>query len=151
MGLIRDAVIDMDSKGIFQWDSIYPNEYVINDDINDGNLFVYEDCGIIKGIIVLNEHQEKEYLDVKWEFDGGRQLVVHRLCIAPRYQGQGIARLFMAYAEEHGKGLGYGSIRLDAFTNNMRACTLYVKLGYKAAGIVHFRKGKFYCFEKKLG
>jgi ribosomal protein S18 acetylase RimI-like enzyme len=87
---------------------------------------------------------------VKWEINSGKQLVVHRLCIDPKYQGQGIARTLMDYAEQYGKEQGYGSIRLDAFVNNPRACRLYEGLGYKAVGTVEFRKGKFYCFEREL-
>lgn len=150
MEVIQNAVFDMDSKGIYQWDSIYPNVDVINDDIGEGNLYVYDDCGIVKGIIVLNEYQDDEYGDVEWVFNSGEQLVVHRLCIDPRYQGQGIARLLMSYAEEYGKEHGYESIRLDAFADNKRSCRLYEGLGYRLAGIVEFRKGKFYCYEKSL-
>ncbi|SNX53904.1 GNAT family N-acetyltransferase [Thermoanaerobacterium sp. RBIITD] len=150
MGIIHNAIIDMEAKGIYQWDSIYPNDEVINNDLSNETLYVYEDGGIIKGIIVLNEYQDKEYEDMKWEFNSGKHLIIHRLCIDPKYQGQGIARLLVDYAEQQGKALGYESIRLDAFVNNERACNLYKKLGYKAVGIVEFRKGKFYCFEKGL-
>lgn len=150
MEIIHNAIIDMEAKGIYQWDSIYPNDEVINNDLSNETLYVYEDGGIIKGIIVLNEYQDKEYEDMKWEFNSGKHLIIHRLCIDPKYQGQGIARLLVDYAERRGKALGYESIRLDAFVNNERACNLYKKLGYKAVGIVEFRKGKFYCFEKGL-
>lgn len=150
MGIIYDATADMDSKGIFQWDSIYPDDEVIKEDLSCGELYVYDDEGKIKGFIVLNEYQDEEYKGVKWNINYGKQLVVHRLCIDPAYQGQGIARTLMKYAEQYGKEHEYGSIRLDAFVNNLRACRLYEKLGYKAVGVVEFRKGKFYCFEKGL-
>lgn len=150
MNIVRRAVDDMESKHIYQWDSIYPNEEVIRDDISEGDLYTFEDSGIIKGIIVLNEFQDREYEDIKWEFNKGKQLVVHRLCIDPLYQGQGIARLLMGFAEDCGREKGYESIRFDTFVNNRRACGLYEKLGYKAVGTVTFRKGEFYCFEKKL-
>jgi ribosomal protein S18 acetylase RimI-like enzyme len=150
MDLIQAAIIDMEAKGIYQWDSIYPDQKVITDDIKDRTLYVYADGGIVQGIIVLNEHQDDAYHDLIWRFNTGRQLVVHRLCIAPQYQGKGIARLLMEFAEQLSKDSGYESIRLDAFAENARACDLYKKIGYKEVGIVDFRKGKFYCFEKKV-
>ena len=148
--IIQDAVADMESKGIHQWDEIYPDEEIIYKDLRDEHLYVYMDNDSVKGIVVLNEHQDKEYESICWKYNSGSQLVVHRLCVDPRFQGQGIARQLMAYAEEYGKESQYGSIRLDSFINNDRACNLYERLGYTNAGIVNFRKGKFYCFEKRL-
>lgn len=150
MNIIQNAIVDMESKGIYQWDSIYPNAEVINNDLDKGILYVYVDSGSIKGIIVLNEHQDKEYEDMDWKLNSGKHLIVHRLCVDPGYQGMGIARLLMNFAEEYGKENGYESIRLDAFMSNKHACSLYEKLGYSTAGIVQFRKGKFYCFEKRV-
>ena len=37
MAIIKDAIIDMESQGIFQWDNIYPNEDVISTDIYKEN------------------------------------------------------------------------------------------------------------------
>lgn len=150
MNLIKDAVNDMESKGVFQWDSLYPNEEIISFDVSNGCLYVYEDSGYVKGIVVLNEYQDKEYEEVNWEYNSGKQLVVHRLCILPKYQSQGIARCLIEFAGQHGKREGYSSIRLDTFVYNKRACNLYERSGYKVVGTVYFRKGKFYCFEKKL-
>lgn len=148
--IIQDAVIDMESKGIHQWDDIYPDEETIYIDLNSGHLYTYVDNETIKGIIVLNEYQEKEYESISWKYNSGRQLIVHRLCVDPRFQGRGIAQQLMRYAEEYGKYSQYTSIRLDAFSDNNRACTFYNRLGYAKVGIVSFRKGKFYCFEKRL-
>jgi ribosomal protein S18 acetylase RimI-like enzyme len=150
MKIIQDAVADMDSKGIFQWDSLYPNQEVVNHDLESGAMSVYEDEGIIKGMIVLNEQQDKEYQDLAWKFGLGKQLVVHRLCVDPCYQSQGIARALMEFAEETAKVLEYQSIRLDTFVNNERAYRLYRKLGYQVVGTVEFRKGTFYCMEKGI-
>ena len=150
MAIIKDAIIDMESQGIFQWDNIYPNEDVISTDIYEENLYVYFDENIIKGFIVLNEFQDKEYEMVKWKYDTVRNLIIHRLCIDPKYKGMGIATEFIKYAEIFGKRNKYQSIRLDSFINNSNACKLYAKNGYKQRGIVNFRKGEFWCFEKKI-
>lgn len=149
MDIIKNAVTDMEEKNIFQWDNIYPNIDVINGDISKETLFVYVD-NTVRGLIVLNEHQDKEYADLKWKYNSDKILVIHRLCVSPFFQGQGIAKGLLKFAEEYGKTHGYSSIRLDAFLNNERACNMYKKAGYIEAGVVSFRKGKFYCFEKNL-
>lgn len=150
MTVINNAVIDMESEGIHQWDCVYPNMDVVKADISEGNLYVYFDEGIIKGIIVLNEFQNEEYKLIKWEQDQGRNLVIHRLCIDPKYKGQRLATKFVKFAEEFGRANNYQSIRLDAYAKNQHALNLYEKNNYKVKGTVTFRKGDFYCFEKIL-
>ncbi|WP_242954159.1 GNAT family N-acetyltransferase [Clostridium puniceum] len=75
---------------------------------------------------------------------------MNRLCVNPKYKGKGIATTLIKYAEEFGKVNKYESIRLDVFTNNSNACRLYLKNSYEQRGIITFRKGQFWCMEKKL-
>ena len=56
----------------------------------------------------------------------------------------------MDFAEEDAATKGYHTIRLDAFTQNPAAVALYERCGYRNAGTVRFRKGIFFCYEKKL-
>lgn len=150
MGIIKYAIIDMESQGILQWDNIYPNEDVISKDISEENLYVYIDENIIKGFIVLNEFEDKEYETIKWKHDTHRNLVIHRLCINPKYKGKGIATALIKYTEVFSKDNKYEAIRLDSFINNSASGKLYAKNGYEQRGIVNFRKGEFWCWEKNL-
>lgn len=150
MTIIKDAIIDMESESIFQWDNIYPDINIIKNDIYDGNLYVYIDENIIKGFITLNEFQDKEYKLIKWEYNTGKILVIHRLCIDPEYKNNGLASALIKFAESFAENNNYESIRLDSFTQNKHSCKLYEMNGYYKRGTVTFRKGNFYCFEKKI-
>lgn len=150
MDIIAAAIIHMDQKGIYQWDKIYPDSETICEDILQKKLFVSVDDYAIKGIIVLNEEQAEEYEALKWRYAFGKQLIIHRLCVDPRYQGKGIAKNLINFAENFAKSSSYEAIRLDAFTQNERACKMYEQAGYEKVGTVNFRKGKFYCYEKAL-
>lgn len=150
VNIIKNAVTDMESENILQWDEIYPSEEVVIADINEGRLYVFVQDNIIKGTITLNEFQDEEYKSINWTYNEGSNLVIHRLCVDPKYKGKGIATAFLKFADEFGKEEGYKSIRLDTFTLNPNSCRLYEKNGYEKRGIVTFRKGEFYCFEKKL-
>lgn len=150
MSMIRAVVADMEANGIYQWDSIYPNEEVIENDLNEGQLYVFVEDNNIKSIMVLNTNQDREYEEVDWKYNSGEQLVVHRLCIDPQFQRQGVANKLMAFAEEYGMEMHYEAIRLDTFSKNYRALGFYKKLGYERVGTITFRKGQFYCYEKKL-
>jgi GNAT superfamily N-acetyltransferase len=150
MELIEASVRHMESKGIQQWDHIYPSRSVIQSDIESGTLFLAREKQRILGIMVINEHQEPQYHDVAWSIPGDKILVVHRLSVDPLYQRKGIAGRLMEFAEQQAEIQGYQAIRLDAFTENPPALAFYVHRGYRKAGTVLFRKGWFFCFEKEL-
>ena len=147
--MVRQAVKHMEDQGIHQWDEIYPNKEVLARDLQERTVHVAEISGEIGGFIVLNEIQSPEYQNVCWR-NQGRILVVHRLTIAPIYQRRGLASFLMGFAENKAAAEGFDGIRLDSFIENRPACRLYEKRGYRPAGIVHLRKGEFYCFEKAI-
>jgi GNAT superfamily N-acetyltransferase len=148
MQLISDAVEAMNSADIQQWDEIYPDQRTVERDISEGTLYGLWIENTLACIITINEFQDKEYAEINWEINDLKPLVVHRLCVSPVFQGRGFAKLMMQFAENHAKKNDYKSIRLDAFTRNPASVGLYRDLGYRERGIVTFRKGDFYCFEK---
>jgi GNAT superfamily N-acetyltransferase len=152
MVLVRACIDHMRGAGIEQWDEIYPTRDTLLADAREQKLYVASlGAEPTIGLLVLNDYQNPEYADVPWTVNGVAVAVVHRLMVDPAYQGQGIARHLMEFAEEKARELGYGAVRLDAFTANPRALRLYQGLGYHDAGAVTFRKGVFRCFEKRLG
>jgi GNAT superfamily N-acetyltransferase len=104
----------------------------------------------IAGVFVIDERQEPEYAAVPWTIVGTSVGVVHRLMIHPSVQRRGLGRLLMRFAEQRARRLGYGAIRLDAFTGNGPSLALYAALGYRDVGGVRLRKGQFRCFEKAI-
>jgi GNAT superfamily N-acetyltransferase len=152
MELVRDCIAGMRQAGIEQWDDIYPNRATMGIDARDGTLYLGSlDAEPFVGMFVVNDVQSPEYRDVPWTIEAARVGVVHRLMVDPRYQGRGLARELMQAAEARAARLGYGAIRLDAFSANPRALRLYRSLGYHDAGCVTLRKGIFHCFEKQIG
>ena len=149
---VRNRCIDaMRATGIDQWDDIYPTRQTFEADVDERAMHVSLSAeGRITGLIVLNEFQNVEYAEVAWQFQSPRVLVVHRLMIDPASQGAGLARTLMAFAETFARARKYETIRLDAFTQNLRALRLYEGLGYRDAGGIRLRKGLFRCFEKRV-
>ena len=150
MLLISGVIQQMESQGIFQWDESYPNQEAIEKGLSEGTLYTATVDDMICGIIALNEHQEQEYQQVDWEFYGDNVLVVHRLAVNRDWHGKGVGSELMDFAEQFAREHRYDAIRLDAFTRNPAAVALYKSRGYRLAGLVTFRKGPFYCFEKDL-
>jgi len=149
MIIVKKAVQRMNEQRINQWDDVYPDSSILKHDIQKQQMYVISEAGTINGIITLNEDQSEGYEKIPWKY-AGEVLVVHRLTIHPRYQGKKLASCLMGFAEEFAVSKGYSTIHLDAFTNNPAAVGLYEKMGYRNAGIIEFRKGLFYCFEKSL-
>lgn len=149
--LLSACINDLRHRGIYQWDDIYPNLDMVVKDVSDHTLFVALRGNDCLGAVCLSEEQEDAYLELSWV---GRApvLVVHRLCVAPTQQGRGIASRIMDFAEGFAEKKGYTSVRLDVYTGNKMAITLYEKRGYMMAGQVFFprRELPFYCMEKLL-
>ena len=149
--IIRNAILKMDREGIHQWDEIYPSRELISSDIAEGCLFAARIEEKIAGIFVLNEHQSPQYQSITWVDNVGKVLVVHRLCVSPAFQGQGIAKEMMRFAEKYAVKNKYSSIRLDALSKNPISNGLYHALGYQRRGNVSFIRGRInYCYEKVL-
>lgn len=150
IALIRRVVDDLNRRGIPQWDDVYPRAENVEEDIRKGELYVSRADGRIAGIITLNRECDPDYQNGDWEYAGPDFRVVHRLCVSPDAQGQGVGRQMMGMAEDMLREQGVQSVRLDAFVKNPYSIRLYQKLGYRVAGEATWRKGLFFLMEKNI-
>lgn len=138
-------------NGIDQWDENYPDLESITNDINTGTLFTYKMEEEIVGIVVLNEIQDEEYAEINWRTPlDSKNLVIHRLAVSPKHQGQGIARKIMDFAENFAVENKYDSIRLDTFSQNPRNQKFYLNRGYQELGSVFLKYKKehpYICYD----
>jgi GNAT superfamily N-acetyltransferase len=151
MTLIHQAVDMMLKNGIDQWNEHYPSREIITNDIATRSLFKITSGKETAGIIVLNESQAKEYLNLPWQDNMGKPVVVHRLCLHPDFQGKGLSRQLMQFTEAYAVKNKYTSIRLDTYSKNFKALNLFGSLQYHLVGNASFGAGQiFHCFEKVL-
>lgn len=148
--LVSDAIRQMESQGILQWDEKYPTHEDFRRDIESGNLYVGCDKEKLAVVYVLNQEFDDAYKTGNWQDASKTFHIIHRLCVNPKYQNQGIARMTMEHLEEDTKQSEIEAIRLDVFTENPYALRLYANCGYKTVGKVRWRKGEFYLMEKYL-
>jgi GNAT superfamily N-acetyltransferase len=146
----ENAIRTMESKGIYQWDSIYPNEEVLQNDIVKDQMLLGEIDGKIVSVFVLNQDYDKDYEEGNWQCKNASFFIVHRLCVNPDFQGKGIGKKTVLFIEDFLKHNEIESIRLDAFSLNPVSLKMYEGLGFKKTGEVYWRKGMFYLYEKKL-
>lgn len=144
------AIDEMDRCGIYQWDEIYPAKDDIAADILTEEGTVGVSNGKIACFFAINQTADAQYASCQWQFPQESAFVIHRLCVSPAFQGQGIASQAVGEIEKQIKALGGKSIRLDAFSQNPAALHLYQKKGFNMIGEIILRKGLFYLMEKEL-
>lgn len=148
--LVRQAVKEMVSQGIDQWDELYPKREDFEQDIQRGHMSLGILGGEIAVIYTINRECEPEYESAQWKSPDKSYCILHRLCVSPIFQNQGIARQTMEHIEREAAAKGIQAIRLDAFSQNPHALKLYQNCGFKKVGTARWRKGVFYLMEKYL-
>lgn len=148
--LVASAIGEMENRGIFQWDDIYPTKEDFLDDIHKRTLFVGILDHDISVVFTINKECDEQYQNGVWKKPDSEYRVIHRLCVAPAYQNRGIAKETLVFIENELRKTGVESIRLDVFCNNPYALSLYRNNGYKDVGIASWRKGEFFLMEKSL-
>jgi ribosomal protein S18 acetylase RimI-like enzyme len=148
--LVLAAIAQMDVLGIHQWDELYPAREDFADDIRKEQLQIGIVNDVIAVIFVVNQECDGEYENGFWEYPNDRHCIIHRLCVNPAFQHQGIAKRTIEYAENQIMDNGFQAVRLDVFAENPWAMKLYEGLGYRKVGFADWRKGRFYLMEKHL-
>lgn len=151
LDIFRRAAQKMTEQGIDQWDEFYPDISDVTNDVSECCMFVGEHDGQIVSVYTLNRKWDEEYKNGLWKYPKDSCAVIHRLCVASRFQHSGIGRLTMQHIEKTAIDENIQSLRLDVFSKNPYAIRLYQKLNYSIVGFAEFRKGKFYLMEKKIG
>ena len=152
MNMISECIESMETQGIYQWNKVYPNFEIIENDIKNNFGYVLRDNDHCIAYVAINEEESPEYSQITWSTDGNKVLVIHRLSVHPESQSKGIARRFMEFIEDFAVKNKYSCIRLDAYSENTAALRLYDSMGYLRLGQVFFpfRDLPFYCYEKSL-
>lgn len=148
--LAGQAAVQMASQGIDQWDELYPIREDFEQDINSGQLTVGTVGDEIVVFYTINREYEPEYESAEWKSPNKSFFILHRLCVNPLFQNQGIARQTMEHIEREAAAKGIEAIRLDVFSRNPHALKLYQNRGFERVGKAEWRKGLFYLMEKYL-
>jgi ribosomal protein S18 acetylase RimI-like enzyme len=152
MSLFRAVTKDLQRQGILQWDWFYPNGIVIGNDLRKKNMFGLVMDDQIVAAVVLDTKQSSIYAAVQWRDVRGEPACIHRLAVRPEYQGKGLGKQLLQFAEGLARKQGNTSIRLDVYTGNPGAVNMYSRAGYQQVGEVlfPFRQVPYMCFEKQL-
>lgn len=147
---VKAAIKKMNELGIPQWDDIYPTLDDFANDAEKNQLYVVEVNGQAAACFTLNKECDEAYADGNWTYEGPDFFVLHRLCVNPEFQNQGVGTAVCLEIEKIVASFCTKSIKLDCFTLNPYSQKMYNKLGYKTVGFADWRKGRFILMEKLL-
>lgn len=116
--------------------NVYPTDKTASDALLLDTLYVFDYNGAIAGSVILDCVQSDEYRSLPWKTaeDGRDAVIVHTLCVDPKYMGIGIATEMLSFAKELAKKLNCSSIRLATNSKNLGAINLYEKNGFSIIG-----------------
>ncbi len=135
-------------QGIMQWTEHYPLRSHFAGDVERQAQCV----GLVDGEIVfsyvLNDDCLPDYVVGQWLDGSVPYLVMHRLCVAPRIQHQGLGKQVFAHLMEQAQMMGYGAMRLDVYDGNAQANAMYLKAGFAKVGDFEMAIGTINLMEK---
>lgn len=153
LGITRACGAAMRAAGIFQWTESYPSEAAFRNDLERGELWVFDQGHGPVACLVLSDLMDPEYQAVRWGTPDRGARYIHRLAVHPDCQRRGIAGQMMDFAELHAWAEGATSMRLDTFSRNAGNQRFYENRGYQRLGAVYFPNQSaypFYCYELVL-
>ena len=136
MKIAVEAKAVLQERGIDQWQGGYPDREDFLEDIEKGNCYLFFHGEEPAGFFSLSAEEEPVFAlirDGKWT-DGVPGCVLHRLAVAAKYRGSGLAERMMKTVERKAESLGFRCIRTDTHKKNKAMLNLLRNLGYRYRG-----------------
>lgn len=81
--LLKQCVLEMNKKGLKQWNSAHPSPQDIKADIDKGTLYICYEMNIAQGMIILSEDVPEEYKEIQFKGKSDKVLYIKRFAIHP--------------------------------------------------------------------
>ncbi len=151
------CVREMNEAGLYNWTADYPTIREAENDQKQGTLYGAFDGDALLGFCTLDTQMVPQYETIDWAHEVHTALCIHRLAVEPTARRRGVAAALLAFAADFALSQGLTSLRVDSFSQNYRAVSLYEQSGFQHRGNI-FYPGKdprvnalpFFTFEKTL-
>ena len=131
--LYEQVICQLEKDGIcIYWDlDTYPSRAYFARAIEQGELYIALEEGVVVAAAVLDHHARPEYVQVPWQVQANEKeaLIMHVLGVSPNARGRGVARFMLESMKQLCRERGLRALRLDALTCNAPACALYRRAG----------------------
>ena len=137
MDVVKDAREFLKAQNSGQWQDGTPSIATIAEDSMNNRFFVWEEEGVIIGIIALLDY-DQDYESLKsgqWRFSPP-YLAIHRFAVRSDYHAQGIATKILQAVELIAGERNIHTIRVDTHELNIPMIGLLEKNGFTKCGEV---------------
>lgn len=134
--IVSYARQSMKRKKIDQWQGPYPDAQTFLDDIAEGECYIVTHAGEIAACFTLSPKPEAcydEITDGKWSNDLP-YCTIHRIAVAEKYRGTGIAEFVIRCAEKLTSEQGRRYLRADTHRHNKSMQRLMRATGFRYRG-----------------
>lgn len=144
MAIIRDAKAQLKAAGSTQWQGPYPTEADISTDIKQDHGYVFINGNDIAGYAAVIVGDEPTYQTIagQWMNDHDPYATIHRICFNATYQGQGLAKIFMADLLTLQVARGIQNFRIDTSKLNQPMQRVAKQNGFVYRGIIQVIEDK---------
>ena len=114
----------------------HPTDEGLRSYIENGEMYLLTDRGIVAGMVAFVMHQGPDYETVPWaeRLENDQVATLHLLAVCPEYQGRALGITILELADELAKQQGKRAMRLDVLESNLPAQHMYEKAGYVYRG-----------------
>lgn len=142
--LWQEARAYFKEAGIDQWQDGYPNEESLAEDMASKESYVLadEETGQVLATAFISFAGEPDYEEI---YEGSWQGiepygVVHRVAVAPRYKGQGLAGRLIDEAKRLCEERKVSVLRIDTHEDNRSMRRMLEKNGFRYRGIIYLKR-----------
>ena len=137
MSIYREAQSFMESQGNPQWEKGFPSEDDVRGGIFGGIIYVVLADGEIAAVFSAVDY-DRDYDEIcgKWISEGNNYLAVHRVAVADKFRGRGVAKFVIKAAAELALSRGKTSLRFDTHEKNIPMRTLLTSQGFTQCGTI---------------
>ncbi|WP_125709794.1 GNAT family N-acetyltransferase [Companilactobacillus zhongbaensis] len=123
LDIISGAKKTLRDRGVDQWQTGYPDEAILKQDLNDGINYVMLLDGEVVGTAALQQGIEPNYeklVNGKWDAESNKEYsVIHRIAVEPGHQGQHLSAALIRQLLTISYQLGYSDVRIDTHPENL--------------------------------
>ncbi len=152
MDMINMAKKHLKDQGIDQWQTGYPDEECIRNDIKSSKGFFFvDDNELLVGYVCIDFDGEPAYdhLNGSWSSDAP-YVVAHRMAFTDAARGKGISQIAFALIEDYARNKGISSFRVDTDADNKKMRHILEKFGFIYRGTIWFDNSEKIAFDKSI-
>jgi ribosomal protein S18 acetylase RimI-like enzyme len=143
--IMAEARRFMAENGVVQWVNGYPSRADVAADVAAEDCWVMEDeLGVCASVTVITEGEptyDRIYGGEWLTGSGTRYIAMHRVAVADRMRGKGVAPMMVEAVGERACREGFESIRIDTHRDNRAMQRMLEKTGFRRCGIIYLANG----------